>query len=156
MTKLYRISTTEHINDLSGTGARIYGGRWNNAGYPIIYSSGSRSLAALEFLVHVPMALAPANLSIAEIVITNTVKKESITANDLSSNWRDYPAPEQLAEIGTKWIKSKSSLLLNVPSAVVDKEVNTLMNPLHPDMKYVNLAKVEKFSFDSRLLCKKE
>ena len=151
MIKLYRICATVHINDLSGTGARIYGGRWNNAGYPIVYSSGSRSLAVLEFLVHVPMALAPDNLSIAEIIITDNVKRESITTNELPSNWRGYPAPEQLAEIGTKWIKSKSSLLLDIPSAVVDKEVNTLINPLHPDMKHVNLAKVEKFHFDSRL-----
>lgn len=151
MIKLYRICATEHINDLSGTGARIYGGRWNNAGYPIVYSSGSRSLAVLEFLVHVPMALAPDNLSIAEIIITDNVKRESITTSGLPSNWRGYPAPEQLAEIGTKWIKSKSSLLLDIPSAVVDQEVNTLLNPLHPDMKHVNLVKVVEFYFDSRL-----
>ena len=151
MIKLYRICTTEHISDLSGTGARIYGGRWNHPGYPIVYSSGSRSLAALEFLVHVPMALAPDNLSIAEITITEKIKRESITPEGLPANWRGYPAPEQLANIGTKWIKSKSSLLLDIPSAVVDKEVNTLINPLHPDIKHVSLAKVEKFYFDSRL-----
>ena len=151
MIKLYRICTTEHISDLSGTGARIYGGRWNHPGYPIVYSSGSRSLAALEFLVHVPMALAPDNLSIAEITITEKIKRESITPEGLPANWRSYPAPEQLADIGTKWIKSKSSLLLDIPSAVVDKEVNTLINPLHPDIKHVSLAKVEKFYFDSRL-----
>lgn len=151
MIKLYRICATEHINDLSGSGARIYGGRWNNAGYPIVYSSGSRSLAALEFLVHVPMALAPDNLSIAEIIIIDNVKRESITTCELPSNWRGYPAPEQLANIGTKWLKSKSSLLLDIPSAVVDKERNTLINPLHPDMQHVDLAKVEKFYFDSRL-----
>ena len=151
MIKLYRICTTEHISDLSGTGARIYGGRWNHPGYPIVYSSGSRSLAALEFLVHVPMALAPDNLSIAEITITEKIKRESITPEGLPANWRGYPAPEQLANIGTKWIKSKSSLLLDIPSAVVDKEVNTLINPLHPDIKHVSLANVEKFYFDSRL-----
>jgi RES domain-containing protein len=149
--KLYRISTTEHINDLSGTGARIYGGRWNNAGYPIIYSSGSRSLATLEFLVHVPMALAPDNLSIAEIKISKNVRRESIIIKELPSNWRSYPAPEQLAEIGTKLIKSKSSLLLDIPSAIVDKEINSLINPLHPDMKHVEISKIEKFYFDSRL-----
>ncbi len=152
MIKLYRICSTEHIRDLSGIGARIYGGRWNNAGYPIIYSSCSRSLAALEFLVHVPMALSPDNLSIAEMVITGNIKRESITNNKLPSNWRAYPAPEILAEIGTKWIKSKSSLLLDIPSAVVDKEVNTLINPLHPDMKHINIETVEKFHFDSRLV----
>lgn len=152
MIKLYRISSAKHINDLSGTGARIFGGRWNHPGYPAIYASGSRSLAALEFLVHVSMALAPEDLSIGEIVISKRVKRESVKEGKLPPNWRDYPAPELLASTGTDWIRSKSSLLLDVPSAVVDQELNTLINPLHPDVKFVQLAKVEKFSFDSRLL----
>ena len=136
-------------------GARIYGGRWNHTGYPVVYTSGSRSLAALEFLVHVPMALAPENLSIVEINILENIERESINESQLPSNWRDYPAPEQLANIGTNWIKSKSSLLLDIPSAVVEKEVNTLINPLHPDIKFVDLINIEKFSFDSRLFKQK-
>lgn len=150
MIKFFRISLTEHIDDMTGTGARIYGGRWNHAGYPVVYASGSRSLAALEFLVHVPMALAPDNLSIVEINIDKDIKRELIKKSQLPANWRNYPAPEELANIGTSWIKSKSSLLLDVPSAVVDKEVNTLINPLHPDIKFVNLVNIEKFSFDPR------
>lgn len=155
MIKFFRISTSEHINDITGMGARIYGGRWNHTGYPVVYTSGSRSLAALEFLVHVPMALAPENLSIVEINIQENIEWESINESQLPSNWRDYPAPEQLANIGTNWIKSKSSLLLDIPSAVVEKEVNTLINPLHPDIKFVDLTNVEMFSFDSRLFKQK-
>ena len=151
MIKLYRICSSEYIRDISGTGARIYGGRWNHTGYPVVYSSGSRSLAVLEFLVHVPMAFAPDNLSITEINIIENVKRESINHKQLPLNWRGYPAPEHLADIGTRWIKSQSALLLDIPSSVVDKEMNTLINPLHPDIKYVNVAKVEEFHFASRL-----
>ncbi len=156
MIKLYRISSSNHIDDLYGTGARVYGGRWNHPGNPVVYSSGSRSLAALEFLVHVPMALAPTSLSITEINIQENVDRKTIGENSLPANWRDYPAPEQLANIGTTWIKSKSTLLLDVPSAVMESEVNSLINPLHPDMKFVNLVKTEKFSFDSRLFKQKK
>jgi len=46
-------------------------------------------------------------------------------------------------------------LLLDIPSAVVVKEVNTLINPLHPDIKFVDLINIEKFSFDSRLFKQK-
>lgn len=152
MIKLFRISTTEHIDDITGTGARIYGGRWNHSGYPVIYTSGSRALAALEFLVHVPMALAPENLSIIELHIPKHVKRRSIDEDQLPSNWRNYPAPEQLANSGTDWIKSKSSLLLDIPSAVIEKEINTLINPIHPEIKHVTVAKIERFSFDPRLL----
>ena len=155
MIQLFQISTSEHINVITGTGARIYGGRWNHTGYPVVYTSGSRSLAALEFLVHALMALAPENLSIVEINIQKNIERESINKSQLPSNWRNYPAPEQLANIGTNWIKSKSSLLLDIPSAVVKKEVNTLINPLHPDIKFVDLTNIEMFSFDSRLFKQK-
>ncbi|MBL0713001.1 MAG: RES family NAD+ phosphorylase [Desulfosarcina sp.] len=151
MITLYRISTSEHIRDITGTGAKIYGGRWNHPGYPVIYTSGSRALAALEFLVHVPMALAPENLSILEINIRPNVQREVIDESMLPPSWRNYPAPEHLVNIGTDWIKSQSSLLLDIPSAVVANETNTLINPLHPDIKYVKAAKVENFSFDPRL-----
>ena len=151
MIKLFRISTSKHINDITGTGARMYGGRWNHAGYPVVYTSDSRSLAALEFLVHVPMAFAPENLSIVEINIQKNIERESINESRLPLNWRNYPAPEQLANLGANWIKSKSSLLLDIPSSVVEKEVNTLINPLHPDIKFVNLSNIDKFSFASRL-----
>jgi len=150
--KLFRICSSKHISDISGTGARIYGGRWNHPGYPVVYTSGSRSLAALEFLVHVPMALAPQDLSIVEIDIQQKVKRELVTENQLPVNWRGYPAPEKLMNIGTNWLKGNSSLLLDVPSAVVDKEINTLINPLHPDIKYINVKAIGKFSFDPRLL----
>ena len=154
MIKLFRIATYKHIRDMSGTGARIYGGRWNHQGYPVVYASGSRSLAALEFLVHVSMALAPENLSILEINIIESVEIESVNESQLPLNWRDYPAPEQLADIGTNWLKSKSSLLLEIPSAVVSKEVNILINPLHEDIKSVSLVSIEEFSFDPRLIRK--
>ncbi|MCD6273739.1 MAG: RES family NAD+ phosphorylase [Deltaproteobacteria bacterium] len=143
MIKLFRISTSKHINDITGTGARMYGGRWNHAGYPVVYTSDSRSLAALEFLVHVPMAFAPENLSIVEINIQENIERESINESQLTLNWRNYPAPEQLASLGTNWIKSKSSLLLDIPSSLVEKEVNTLINPLHPDIKFVNLLNID-------------
>ena len=152
MIKLYRISTSEHIADLSGTGAKIYGGRWNHPGYPVVYCSTSRSLAALEFLVHVPMDLAPADLSIVEINVKGAVSKEIVNENSLPENWREYPAPDLLAAIGTNWIKQKSSLLLQIPSAVMEQEFNILVNPLHKEIGKVNIAKTENFSFDPRLL----
>lgn len=59
--------------------------------------------------------------------------------------------PEQLAILRSEWIKSQSSLLLEVPSVVVDKEINTLINPIHLDIKYVKITNIVRFSFDSRL-----
>jgi len=54
---VYRIAKTKHIRNLSGTGARMHGGRWNRKGIGILYTSESRALATVEYLVHVPSAV---------------------------------------------------------------------------------------------------
>lgn len=43
------------------------------------------------------------------------------------------------------------SLLLRVPSAVIMHEFNILINPTHPDMKFVDILEVESFIYDERL-----
>ena len=49
---VYRIAKKRYLSDLSATGARLYGGRWNRAGVPMIYSSSHLSLAVLELLAN--------------------------------------------------------------------------------------------------------
>jgi RES domain-containing protein len=49
---VYRISGQRFANDLSGTGARLNGGRWNSVGLSLLYAASYRSLALLEILVH--------------------------------------------------------------------------------------------------------
>jgi RES domain-containing protein len=49
---VYRIARANYIRDLSGIGSRLYGGRWNRKGTGIIYTSETRALATLEYLVH--------------------------------------------------------------------------------------------------------
>lgn len=39
-------------DDLTGTGAKRFGGRWNRRGTPMVYASGSRALTCLETVVH--------------------------------------------------------------------------------------------------------
>jgi RES domain-containing protein len=151
---VYRISKTQNIKDLSGTGARIFGGRWNNKGVPIIYASESRALATLEYLVHVPLSLIPNDLSLASIKIPDAIVPKKIVVSHLPKNWRDYPAPARLAQIGTDWIVKNETLLLRVPSAVVNGECNILLNPSHGDMKQVKISKIEECTFDNRLFKK--
>jgi len=133
-------------------GARLYGGRWNNKGIGIVYTSENRSLATVEYLVHVPISLIPGDLSIASIEIPNLIKPKVVLPGDLPNNWRDYPPPQELAEIGANWASSVDTLLLRVPSAVVENEFNILINPQHPDIKRITISKIEKFRFDTRLL----
>ncbi len=149
--KAFRIAKSQNINELSGAGARIYGGRWNQKGTGIIYTSESISLATVEYLVHVPLSIAPTRLSLATLQIPDKIIPKEIIKTDLPGNWRDYPAASKLSKLGSNWAKGKESLLLRVPSVVVEYEFNILINPLHPDMKHVTILRVESYKADKRL-----
>ena len=61
------------------------------------------------------------------------------------------PPPEDLAEIGTRWIQARNTLVLAVPSAIIPRELNYLLNPLHPRFKRIRVGPPEPFFFDPRL-----
>lgn len=149
---VFRVAKTRHIRDLSGTGAKLHGGRWNHPGTSLVYASESRSLATLEYLVHVDFAHLPAGLSIATLEIPDDVAGEEIPRTKLPRNWRDFPPPPKLAHLGTSWARKGRSLFLRVPSAIVEYEQNILINPTHPEIIRVVLVRVERHRIDARLL----
>lgn len=150
--RVYRIAKTDHIGDLSGTGARLYGGRWNHRGTPMVYTSETRALATLEYLVHVSLPFAPANLGMAALEIPDGIVPEEVLPSSLPTNWRGHPASPKLPDIGTEWARSGRALLLRVPSAVVEHECNVLINPLHRDARLVVVVETEPCRLDERLL----
>ena len=150
--KVYRIAKTHYLAELSGSGARIHGGRWNHKGTSMIYTSENRALATVEYLVHVPLSIVPTHLGLATLLIPDKIIPKEIAISDLPGNWRAYPAPAKLAELGTNWATKNESLLLRVPSAVVEHESNILINPLHADMKRVSIFQIERYTIARRLL----
>lgn len=134
----------------SGEGARIHGGRWNSKGWTVVYSSESISLAVLEQLVHVedPTVLG------AFMVVSATVDEGSVETVEVSSlpdDWRAYPAPSALQEIGDKWISEIRSLGLRVPSVTVKGQWNYLLNPAHPSFVSVEVSEPEPLNLDPRI-----
>jgi RES domain-containing protein len=151
MMMLYRVSRAKYAKDLSGEGARLAGARWNYKGTPIVYTAESRSLAALEALVHMTQAEFMFSRKIVSISVPKAIVPGVVDIADLPKNWRQYPPTFKLAAIGTKWATDKKSLLLRVPSAVMPDEFNVLINPLHPDIKHVRIHAIDNFMFDKRL-----
>ena len=150
--RVYRLAKAKHTHDLSGDGARIAGGRWNEKGTAVVYASQSRALATVEYLVHVPIAVRPKDVNIATLEIPDSVPQATIDVSDLPRNWEDYPAPPELAKTGTDWVMAITKLVLFVPSAVVRGEHNVLINPAHADMKHVRILDSEVYEFDPRLI----
>jgi RES domain-containing protein len=149
---IYRIALKKYIHDLSGKGAKEAGGRWNHKGAAVVYTSERLSLATVEILVHLPLFLTSRNLMLATIHVPDSIVPHAVAIADLPKNWRYDPPPPSLAKIGNQWVSAGKYLLLRVPSAVVDKECNILINPEHPDMKHLSIVNVERFKMDERLL----
>ena len=148
---LYRISRCTYANDLNGTGARLFGGRWNSIGKQATYLASSCSLAMLEVLVHLQPLMIPDDYCLVEVEVSDK-HVLTIATDILPDNWTDICPPQILARIGDDFLKKQEYFMLKVPSAIVPAEYNYLLNPLHPDMKKVKIIKKEPFDFDSRLM----
>lgn len=151
---VFRIARTSYIRDLSGTGAKRYGGRWNAKGTAILYTSRHRSLAILELLVNANIQTLPNELSILKLQLPDLSNSVELSPSDLPDNWRNTPAPFRLSKIGSDWIDSGSSLTMTVPSVIVPEEQNILVNPGQPDFNQVKIESVSSFNIDSRFLQK--
>lgn len=141
-------------DDLSGKGAEITGGRWNDKGTPVVYTSANRALAALETIVHLNAGGLPLNRYLIEITIPDAVwnAAEVLDAASAPVGWDAEPASKTSSDFGTRWARSNASLLLRVPSVIVPEESNVLLNPRHPDFPQVTARKLRKWLYDPRAL----
>ncbi|NCT17048.1 MAG: RES superfamily protein [Flavobacteriaceae bacterium CG_4_8_14_3_um_filter_34_10] len=149
--KLYRISNKKYAENLLGTGAWLYGGRWNSKGIAVVYTSGSIALAVLENLVYFDMDLMPKDLVLTTLEIPESISIQKIAANQLQKDWNCYPHTEGTQQLGNRFVKDAKHLLLRVPSAIVSQEFNYILNPSHPDFKKIKICKNEVFSLNERL-----
>ena len=148
---IWRICKARYAEEaFSGLGARRFGGRWNSPGVPMVYASSSLALAAIELFVHLEPNLQPDDLVsvVAELPKAESVHK--LRLDELPTEWwtDDF---EPLRSIGDNWIRTKSSLALEVPSAALRMEWNVLVNPLHPAVAQIKIHEPHAFHFDTRM-----
>jgi RES domain-containing protein len=152
---VWRIATDTpayESDDLTGAGAKATGGRWNEAGAPMIYASESRALACLETIVHLNAGGLPLNRYLVRIDLADAAWASAATLDSSSLvGWDAEPAGRASIRYGTDWLRSVHSLLLFVPSVIVPEEQNVLVNPLHPDIAGVGATKIRRWTYDSRL-----
>jgi RES domain-containing protein len=72
--------------------------------------------------------------------------------DDLPEGWDARPYGPTSQEIGDAWIRSQASLVLRVPSIVVPREHNYLINPRHPDASDLEIGDPEPLGLDPRIL----
>ena len=148
--QVWRVSRRLHAA-FDGEGAGLNGGRWNHPGIRIVYTSGSLSLAALEYFVNLDTDLAPDDLVSITAEIPDDLAVHRLIVADLPDGWQSFPALVALQDLGTTWASQAATAVLAVPSAVIPQEWNYLLNPAHPDFRRIRVHKPQAFLFDPRL-----
>jgi Uncharacterized conserved protein len=153
---LWRIATEAAAyaaDDMTGKGAEITGGRWNQKGTPMVYAATSLALAALEVVVHLPRAPLPLNRYIIRIAVPDEVwsARQAVDHALAPAGWDAEPAGLTSRQFGEAWVKRGDSCLHGVPSVVIPLEQNILINPAHASSKQLKAQNIGRFTFDSRI-----
>ncbi len=149
--KVYRITRERYCRDLSGEGAKRYGGRWNRKGSMLLYTSAHISLAFVELLVNVDPVQLQAGYRIMVIRIDDELTIHRLDEEQLPEKWRDRDATA-LQDVGTQWLTNGREAVLSVPSAVIPYESNYLINPSHKEFSRISLLEVLPLEIDARFL----
>jgi len=134
-----------------GEGAYRYGGRWSSPGTRLAYASEHQSLAMLEYFVHLDPQDAPEDLVLATADVPDSVSRQVITVKDLPRNWRETPAPPELAQTGDEFAKKGKKCVLVLPSALAVNENNWLINPGHPEFERIVVNPPGPLHYDARM-----
>ena len=127
----WRIVPADHAaRAFDGEGARLYGGRWNSPGVPMVYSSQHLSLAALELRVHIDKTRMRKLHKCFAFHFEDSLASV-FEARRLPPEWRQEPPPPSLQRLGG--------------------ELNYLINPRHPDFGRIKFETPTDFAFDHRL-----
>jgi len=152
----YRIAPGKFALDLSGEGARLAGGRWNERGSQVIYTSEHPSLALLETLPGFDLSTAPPGIQLVTIQIPDMLTILTLDIDKLPPDWRSFPHKPSTARIGQEWIVAAKASVLRVPSVMAPpgRGWNLLLNPLHPELYGKMVLTVEDWDIDGRLISK--
>jgi RES domain-containing protein len=150
MAQVYRICLARYAQSLFASGRA---NRWNSEGKYVIYAAQSRALACLENLVHLSGLSPRANYGVMVIGIEADASTHVIPANTLPEQWHlatNYPLCQR---IGDEWYNQQTSLVMVIPSSVIQMESIYVINTQHPQFNAgkVRLLHQENFDFDSRI-----
>lgn len=145
--ELWRIS---NYADLSGEGGLRAAGRWHTRGKRIVYLTDHPASALLEILVHMDRDLIPSTYRLLRVSLSEAVDIRSIDVGQLADDWRERP--DLTRQIDDEWLDRSSTALLQVPSVIVPRGRNFLLNPGHPDAAKVAIEDVVDALLDPRLL----
>ncbi len=151
---VYRIERAKYLETtLQGLGAATSSGfRWNSINTRLVYTSESRALATLEVSVHLDLSEdLPEDRYYVEIDIPDSLTILEVHTNDLPPDWDSKPPTTTTQIIGDDFSLYNQAAVLKVPSSVVPREYNYLLNPQHPHFKKISVVQTQPMQFDTRI-----
>ena len=140
-----------YAQDISGTGAALFGGRLNKRA--LEHFIPLRVVRLLYWnLPSMPRLLSFLNSPLLKL--KSRIPLTSLDMSALPDNWREYPAPSALSMIGETWVRENKSIALKIPSSVEPNSYNYILNCTHPEYEKVKITDIEPFHIDIRLLRK--
>lgn len=150
MTRCFRIVRPAFVaSALSGEGARLHGGRWNPPGWRCVYAAGSRALAVLEILCHLPPAARNLEFRLMEIGVPAGLIDDS--SPPLPPAWDQLPSCPEAREFGRRWLARARYPVRSLPSVLIPEESNFLLNPAAPGFERIRILGERAFALDHRL-----
>lgn len=149
--RCYRICRREYAKTLfTGEGGLLVSGRWTPKGYRVIYTAESIALALLEYQVNAT-TFENADVVVAGLYIPDDCAIYEPSPTALTHGWNVLKPQGGAWPIGMEWITRSEYVAMKVPSVVVPREHNILLNPAHPDYVRIKKDKPAKFALDPRL-----
>lgn len=142
--RIWRIS---NFADLSGRGATLVDGRWHRRDTPVVYCADHPSTSLLEILVHATRQTVPDYFQLLEIEVPEDIQPEEPAIEEDKLADLDFTR-----RTGMAFLSANRYALLKVPSVIMPKASNYLLNPRHPDATRVEIFAIYRYPFDSRLL----
>jgi len=147
---LYRIAKTKYVNDLSGYGAFLYGGRWNEKSVHALYCSTSRPLAVLELLVHrTGGQLGIPDFSMIDLVVPDESILDKYDESLQLLQEENSVAQQKLAR---SCFADHNVVGVRVASAILHQEANVILNPNSHFHSQLVISEQYPIVLDSRLL----
>ncbi len=141
---LWRISTQTKkykADDISGKGAQLVGGRWNQVGTPMLYCAQHISIACLETMAHLNAELLWMDRYLVRVEVPDGLARHFTFPQNADPPLRWHANPYE-----------EKSLGIILPSSFIQEENIVCLNPFHPRYLDVKATVVRKWQYDERIV----
>ena len=150
--RLYRYSTRQWARTFDGTGAKLYGGRYNPPGFAVVYCCLNPSLPYLECLAaNLRDSTWPMFYMTHFKLDDKGLKIEEFTVDNLPNEWDAERHNSTVQNWCVQVLANKDVLIL--PSRVNPLDRTVIINTVRSNFEnHIEIIDVQKMVFDDRLL----